>query len=240
VETYPICLIKLQNCLALVVGGGSVALRKVRGLLAAGAQVTVISLNLHTDLRALSHSGEVKVIERAYQPGDLAGAFLVVAATDDTQTNISVWQEAQQCGCLVNVVDDPGHSNFILPAVVRRGEMTISISTGGNSPALARRLREQLETLFGPEYGDLVALMGDLRPDLLERFPPGKPRLEAALQLVDSDILEVIRQDGVEVARTYAEHILQQTAVEKGYSETGADRLVSAAEGPHVVQEQGG
>jgi len=150
-----------------------VAARKVAGLLAAGARVTVISPELSTEVESRAAERQITVLRRAYEPGDLSGAFLVIAATDDPPANAAVWEEARQLGCLINAVDDPAHSNFILPAVVRRGEVNLAISTGGASPTLARRLREQLETQVGPEYGDLAGLMAELRPEIM---PPPKPR----------------------------------------------------------------
>jgi precorrin-2 dehydrogenase/sirohydrochlorin ferrochelatase len=108
------------------------------------------------------------------------------------------------------VVDDPAHSNFILPAIVRRDELSIAISTGGSSPALARRLRESIENLIGPEYGILAGLMAELRPELMKNFPAGETRLQAALRVVDSDILNVIRSQGRDAALTYGREKLHQ------------------------------
>ncbi len=150
------------------------------------------------------------VLPRPYQDGDLEGAYLVIAATGDMMVNQAVWQEAQKRGCLINVVDDPQHSNFILPAVVQRGEMSIAISTGGNSPALARRMRERIEKLIGPEYGVLAELMGELRPELIASFPEGKERLQAALRVVDSDIIEIIQIHGRDVALAYGREQLHR------------------------------
>ncbi len=208
-QTYPVNLIGLAGRRAIVVGGGTVALRKVEGLLAAGAQVTVVSPALADELAALHAAGKIAVIQRPYQDGDLADAWLAIAATDDAAVNHAVFAEAQRRGCLVNVVDDPEHSNFIVPAVVRRGEVTIAVSTGGSSPALARRLRERLAQWVGPEYGDLAALLAELRPTLLARFPAGRPRLDAALRLVDSDLLVVLKRQGMAAARAYAEALLE-------------------------------
>jgi precorrin-2 dehydrogenase/sirohydrochlorin ferrochelatase len=180
-----------------------VASRKVDGLLAAGAKVTVISPVLAPELEQLAGCGAIEAIRRSYEPGDLAGAFLVIAATDSAQVNGLVWEEAVRSDCLVNVVDDPQHSNFTLPAVVHRGELSIAISTGGGSPALARRLRERLEELIEPEYGLLTELMAQLRPEIIEGFPPGEGRLQAALRVIDSDILKIIKIDGKDAALTY-------------------------------------
>jgi siroheme synthase-like protein len=161
-------------------------------------------------LQLLADSGEITVLPRPYQEGDLEGAFLVIAATDDPAVNQSVWSEAERRGCLVNVVDDPMHSNFILPAIVQHDDLGIAISTGGSSPALARRLRERIETLIGPEYGVLASLMAELRPELIETFPAGEARLQAALRVIDSDILNIIQSHGRDAALRYGREKLQQ------------------------------
>lgn len=192
----------------MVVGGGETAARKVVGLLEAEAQISVISPTLTPQLEQLAAAGYITAIRRPYQEGDLAGAFLVITAADDPAINEAVWQEAERRACLVNSVDDPPHCNFILPAVVRRGEMVITISTGGASPALARRLREWLETLIGPEYSDLVNLLAELRPGLLAQSESSEVRLALALRLIDSDLLEVIRDEGPSAAKRYAEKLL--------------------------------
>lgn len=207
-KTYPICLIRLEQRLSIVIGGGQVAARKVRGLLDADAHVKVIAPNLIPSLRALAAADAIDVCEREYRSGDLAGAFLVIAATDDPAVNQQVWEEARQRGCLINVVDDPAHSNFIVPARVQRGEVNIAITTGGASPALARRLREQLERTIGPEYADLAEILAQTRSILLARHAPGEPRLAAALRLIDSDLLNVIRRDGREAGKQYALNLL--------------------------------
>lgn len=188
---------------SVVVGGGQVATRKVEGLLSAGARIRLISPMLSPDLKRMVEAGEVDHLPRSYRNGDLENAYLVIAATNDPDVNRAVWEEARQRGCLINVVDDPQHSNFILPAVVQRGEMSVAITTGGNSPALARRLRERIEQLIVPEYGTLAELLGELRPELIAGFPEGEQRLQAALRLVDSDILSVIQNQGREAALNY-------------------------------------
>lgn len=192
----------------VVVGGGKVALRKVQGILHTGASITVVSPKICREVEELSRAGLLVLEQRDYQSGDLVGVFLVVAASDDPSVNQAVWEEGNLEGCLVNVVDDPLHSDFILPAVVRRGEFTIGISTGGASPALARRLREKMELEYGPEYSDLITLLGELRPILLNEFPPGTARLNAALSLIDSDLINVLKQNGYAYAKRYALDII--------------------------------
>jgi precorrin-2 dehydrogenase / sirohydrochlorin ferrochelatase len=220
-KTYPICLIGLEDRNAVVIGGGEVATRKVGSLLEAGARVTVISPEIGQELRDLAQKGEISLVERPYQAGDLQGELfksapaVVIAATDAPEVNRAVWLEASQLGCLVNVVDDPEHSNFIQPAVVGYGELKISISTGGASPALARRLREKLTAEIGPEYGVLAELLAELRPALRSRFGAGEPRLQAALQMVDSEVLEIIRTQGIQAARRYLAQFLARQETEQ-------------------------
>jgi len=210
VKTYTICLIGLQARETVVIGGGPVAARKVEGLLAADAQVKVISPVIVPELQNLVSSGVITYVQRAYQSGDLENVFLTIAATDDSSVNHLVWAEATRRGCLVNVVDDPEHSTFILPAILQRGEMSVAVSTGGGSPALARRLRERLEDIFGTEYGVLTELLAELRPEIKSSFPPGKARLQAALRIVDSKILHIIQNQGRDAALIYAREQLHQ------------------------------
>jgi precorrin-2 dehydrogenase/sirohydrochlorin ferrochelatase len=209
-QTYPVGLINLTGQRTIVVGGGMVASRKVKGLLDAGASVTLISPSIVPELEDLSNTQGVTWEPRQYRYGDLCDAFIVIAATNDPEVHKEIWEEAQHEGCLINIVDDPAHCNFIIPAQVRHGDFWIAISTGGTSPALARRLRERLEKQFGPEYGDFTALLGELRPVLLAAFSPGEARLNAAMQLVDSDLIEVLNRDGYEQAKRYALGILKR------------------------------
>jgi siroheme synthase-like protein len=208
-KTYPIALVHLDRQRCVIVGGGAVAARKVRGLRAAGAQVTVISPNLCSALEEYAATGGVEVLRRDYRPGDLEGAFLAIAATDDAQVNQQVWDEAQAANILVNVVDDPDHCTFIAPAVVRRGPLTLAISTSGNSPALSRHLRQQLEQTFGPEYGTYVTLLGGVRQRSLVSVPPERRR---ALwnDLLASDVLDLIEAGDEVAARQRAEEIFRQ------------------------------
>jgi len=203
-------LIGLQSQQAVVVGGGHVAVRKVEGLLAAEAQVRVISPHLVPELQSLVETSTVSLVQRSYLDGDLDGAFLAIAATDDEAVNRAVWTEAKARGCLINVVDDPEHSTFILPAVLQRGEMSVAVSTGGSSPALARRLRERFEEIIGPEYRTLTEIMSELRPELIDSFSPGQARLKAALRIIDSEILHIIQSQGKDAAKTYAREQLHQ------------------------------
>ncbi len=189
---YPIQLdLKGRPC--LVVGGGEVALRKARSLVDAGAEVTVVAPEVHPKLRAL---GGVTLVERAWRDTDLHGVFLVVVATDDAVTNRAVARDAADLGLLVNVVDCPALSNFIVPATLRRGELSISISTGGASPALARRLREKLEAQFGEEYAALVEVVAEARTLVMEKVPDETRRAEILRGLAHERWLDVLRERG--------------------------------------------
>ena len=192
-DYYPIYL-NLQGRPCVVVGGGQVAEGKVRGLLAAGAQVLVIAPELAPALEQLGGEARLTHLARAYRAGDLAGAFLVVSATDDSSVNEAVWLEAGQRGQLVNVVDDTPHCNFIAPAVVRQGDLVVAISTSGKAPALAVRLKEQIAQLIGPEHARFLELAGSLRNRLAALRPSFAARRALWYQLVDSDVLDLLRQ----------------------------------------------
>jgi siroheme synthase-like protein len=150
----------------VVLGGGAVAERKVAGLLEAGAAVTVVSPTLTPALAKLVNAGRVGHIERGYAYGDLAGASLAFAATDDGAINAAVAHEGRARGVWVNAVDDPAHCDAILPAVVRRGAITIAVGTGGASPALARAVRERVELALPEAYGALAEIAGRVRREL--------------------------------------------------------------------------
>jgi len=187
-----------------------VAARKIEGLLVADAKIKVISPVIVPEIQHLVDAGKISWTQRTYQDRDLEGVFLAIAATNDLSVNQAVWIEATRRSCLINVVDDPAHSTFILPAVLQRGEMNVAVSTGGGSPALARRLRERLGDIIGAEYGVLTEILAELRPELKTSFPPGKARLQAALRVVDSNILQVIQDQGRNAALTYAREQLHQ------------------------------
>jgi precorrin-2 dehydrogenase/sirohydrochlorin ferrochelatase len=162
---YPISLdVSGRRC--VVVGGGQVALRKVRALLACGADIEVISTEPGPELVALEEDGQIVVLHRHYRPGDLRKAFIAIAATDDSDINRQVVKEARQEAVLVNVVDDPENSDFIVPSCLRRGSIVIAVSTDGRSPALARKIRTRLEKEFGDEYASLVNLVSEVRTEV--------------------------------------------------------------------------
>ncbi len=192
---YPVALIVAgRRC--LVIGGGPVAAEKAAGLLAAGAEVHVLAPDAGPEMRALAG---VTVEARDYRPGDAAGFRLVVAATGDPAVNRVVYEDADGAGVWVNSADDPGHCSVFLPAIVRRGLLTIAISTSGASPAFASWLRRRLELEIGPEYEVLLSLLSETRAMMKESGRvPGALDWQKAL---DSDMLELIRSGQISQAR---------------------------------------
>lgn len=169
---YPVSLnVRGRRC--VVVGGNQLAEDRTRGLLDAGADVTVIAVRLTAQLRELVAAGRLEHLARQYQPGDLDGAFLAVGAAFDHGVNAALWAEAENRGVLLNAVDDNPHCHFALPSVLRRGSLAITVSTGGRSPALARRIRRDLDGQIGPEYGELVDAVAEVRSELQARRRAG-------------------------------------------------------------------
>ena len=205
---YPVFL-DIHGLRCLVVGGGPVAYRKAKTLLEHGAAVTVVSPDLCPEMKNLARDANVHAVLGEYDAGNLRDVFLAIAATDDARVNRRVAAEAGERGVLVNVVDDLESSRFIAPSYLRRGDVTIAISTGGASPALARRIRVKLETEFGSEYAQLASLLGEVRTGLKSRgvTVPGDTWQEA-LDL--EPLLELLRARRVDEAR---EMVLERLGV---------------------------
>lgn len=162
---YPVSLdVRGRRC--AVVGGGGLAEDRVAGLLQAGADVTVIAATVSTALAELAAAGRLTHLARDYRPGDLEGVFLAIGATGDPELNAVLWAEADERSVLLNAMDDNPHCHFALPSVLRRGALAVTVSTGGRSPALARRIRRDLDGLIGPEYGELVEVVAEVRSEL--------------------------------------------------------------------------
>ena len=160
---YIACL-KLKGRRCVVVGGGEIGLEKVEGLLACDGVVTLISPDAVPELERLASEGSIAWERREYAgAADLEGVFIVIACTDDTDTNIRVYEDAERRAMLVNIVDVPPLCNFILPAIVRTGPLAIAISTAGASPALAKRMKREVSELFGEEYAQLAVMLNDVR-----------------------------------------------------------------------------
>ncbi len=189
---YPIFL-NLQERRVVVIGGGRLAEEKVEGLLATGARVRVIAATIGTRLKELATAGQIERVEREYQEGDLEGAFLVISTMNERARNERIFEEAKARNIAVNVVDDVEHCSFIAPSIFRRGDLTIAVSTSGKAPAVAVRLRQQLEEQIGEEYARFLEIAGTLRAPLAARYPDFETRKRLWYELVDSDVLELLR-----------------------------------------------
>ena len=200
-NTYYPVYIQLREQPCVVIGGGKISEGKVEGLLAARANVTVISPDLTARLQNLVREKQITNLARTYQPGDLTGAFMVICATDQAEINHQVWQEASANRQLVNVVDDTPRCNFIAPSILRKGDLTIAISTSGKAPALAVRIKERLERQLGPEYERFLELAGELREPLARQVPDFETRKALWYEIVDSEILDILARGDEAAAR---------------------------------------
>lgn len=189
---YPVCL-DLTGRVCVVVGGGRVATRKVRSLLACGAKVIVVSPSLTPRLAKLAAEGRIDYRPQPFRSTALEGAWLVVAATDDRRVNAAVAAAGRRRGLLVNVVDAPASGNFIVPAVVRRGPLVISVCTGGASPLLAKYLRRELAARYGPEYAAVLRRLVRLRRRLQKRIKSARQRQAVLRRLLAQGLLDLLR-----------------------------------------------
>lgn len=199
---FPI-LLKLKAKTCLVVGAGKIGAAKAAGLLSSGARVVVIGPRAANWVQSQARAGKVVWHRRRFVPADVERAFLVVAATSSNATNEAVFRACADRGVLCNVADDPECCDFFYPAIVRRGPLQIAISTGGCSPALARRLRTELERQFGHEYGAWVENVGRMRRKLLSRGLAPAGRRKALAQLASQESFqEFVRQRGFTKGRS--------------------------------------
>jgi len=192
---YPVSL-ELAGRKAVVIGELAVAEGKADQLLAAGAAVMVVATAPGSTLERLEREGGARVVRRAYQPGDLEDAFVCVASSDDPAVREAIYREGRAAGVLVNVMDDISHCDFAAPAVVRRGDLTISVATGGRSPALARRLRIELSRQFGPEWEELLDIVGTVRGETLGALPDLAERSRRWQRALDTDELLALLREG--------------------------------------------
>jgi siroheme synthase-like protein len=211
---YPIYL-DLKGRHVLVVGGGAIAEGKALQLVEAGARVTVVSPELTEALRAAADSKEITYLNSSFIEENLNGVFLVVSATDDRKVNEKVAKAARERGLLCNVVDQPDLCNFITPALVTRGELQISVSTGGGSPTLTQRVKREVAALIGEEYGDLLELAAEMRAEAKERIHDFELRKDALRAFVESGALDLIRAGKRDEARTLARRFLQDAEEEE-------------------------
>ncbi len=198
---YP-AFLNIHGKRCVVIGGGVVALRKVKMLLDFGGNVTVVSPTLTPELERLAEAGAVSLVHRDFKPGDLKDTIVAIAATDVRETNQRVAEEAREQGALVNVVDDSGQSDFIIPSYFRRGGLTIAVSTAGMSPAMARKVRTRLEPIIGEEFAVLLSIVKDVRSALKERgITVGAEAWQEALDL--DSMIGLMRDGQVERARAF-------------------------------------
>lgn len=206
---YPVYL-NLKGKRVVVIGGGEVGERKVASLLDTGAMITVVSPDVTPRVASLANANLIELHRRPYLEGDCAGAVLVLSATDDAPVNQAVWKEAQTARVLVNTADEPALCDFIMPAVVRRGEVAVAISTGGTSPALAARLRRKLSRIIGREYGQLADLLARVRPEIRNRVRDVQDRKALHYQILDSDIRSLLRGKDYDAAERRLRQIIDK------------------------------
>ena len=201
--TFYIACLNLRGRPCLVVGGGEVGTEKVEGLLACDARVTLVAPEAEPALVDLAREGSIVWERREFRPGDLEGHFLAIAATADTEVNISVYEHAERRAMLVNVVDVPPLCNFILPAIVRTGPLAIAISTAGASPALAKRMKREIADMFGEPYARLAVLLNEVRGWAKGTLPTYQDRKEFFESIVngDPDPVELLRAGDEQAVR---------------------------------------
>lgn len=203
---YIACL-KLKGRRSVVVGAGSIGLEKIEGLLACDGDVTVVAPEAEPAVLALADEGAIKWEQREYQSTDVEGAFMIIAATNNTDVNIAVFNDAEARGMLVNVVDVPPLCNFILPAITRSGPIAIAISTAGASPALAKRMKSEIAEQFGEAYADLAVILNDARGWAKATLPTYADRKDFFEGIVngDPDPIELLREGRVAELHTLVE-----------------------------------
>ncbi|MBN1905080.1 MAG: bifunctional precorrin-2 dehydrogenase/sirohydrochlorin ferrochelatase [Deltaproteobacteria bacterium] len=206
---YPI-MVDLTGREVLVVGGGSVAGRKILTLIEYGASVSVVARELSPELKNLVESGRVKYLGGEFSLVFLKDKFLAIAATDDPELNHRISMAAQAKGMLINAVDQPTDCTFIVPSIIRRGDLVVSVSTSGKSPALAKKIREQLSSQFGPEYELFLRMMGKVRESVLSRSFDQKDNSRVFHSIVDSGLLDAIRSDNHKNAAKILSDIMEQ------------------------------
>lgn len=191
---YPVNL-DIRDLLCVIIGGGTVASRKIESLLPCGAQIRVVSPMVIEQIAERAQAGLLDWQQKEYEQDDLSGAKLVFAATDNPIIQKQIVADADAAGILVNVIDMPESCSFQVPASFRRGGLLLTVATGGGSPALAARIRKELETSYGPEYGVLVALMAAVREEIVASSDDPVEHKQMFDKLLDSDILNCIQQE---------------------------------------------
>jgi precorrin-2 dehydrogenase / sirohydrochlorin ferrochelatase len=205
---YPI-FVDLTGKKVVLVGGGAVAQRKAQTLLGYGADIALVCRDMTPALRGYVDSGEIQFRDSEFREDHLENAFMVVAATDDSTLNHRISQISRKRGLLVNAVDQPADCSFIVPAILRRGDLVIAVSTSGKSPALAKKIREDLGEKFGTEYEAFLRILGRLREEIFSRGLSQQENSRLFHRLIDSPILEALARQDWEKAASLLNHILQ-------------------------------
>jgi len=233
---YPIAL-ELRNRCCVVIGGGELAEHKARGLLDAGAVVVVVAPHFSPGLDELERRRSLSLIKKTYGDGDLEGAFLAIAATDDGDVNAAVFEEAERRRVLLNAVDDVEYCHFAAPSIIRRGDFMMTISTGGKAPAFAKKLRKKLSADFGDEYGILVDLLGEVREQALPQrqveFDIWALRWAKAM---DQDLISLVRQGRLDEAKA----VVWSHVVDAGLADIAPAASQAAPDEPFEVQDPWG
>jgi precorrin-2 dehydrogenase / sirohydrochlorin ferrochelatase len=237
--TYYPAMLHLENRRVLFIGGGWETELKVRGLLDAGALVTVLSEHEHPGLEDLARDGRIVWHRRAFKSGDTAGFWLVMSHPVDKADNASVYAEAETRGILCNCVDDPERCSFILPSVLRRGDLVISVSTSGTAPALGVRIKRRFAQEFGLEYTAFLTVLRELRPSITAGFSDFETRKRLWYALIDSNALEMMRRGEPDAARAELERVVaaQRAACRLERCAACADRACAARLEPVLTGE---
>jgi precorrin-2 dehydrogenase / sirohydrochlorin ferrochelatase len=231
---YP-AILDLAGRKALVVGAGKIGEGKIEGLLNADARVRVVSIDATDNVRTWASEGRIELDLRPYEPSDLEGCFLVIAATERSETNEQVFEDAERRGMLCNVVDVTRLCNFILPSIMRRGDLAIAVSTGGASPALARKIRLELEHTYGDETAAALELLGSLRDELKARYPDPHDRKILFERIVYSDFMDMVRNGDAEAIEAWIDRCIEEGpgyAPEQEHRATVAAALARNGTGP--------
>jgi siroheme synthase-like protein len=209
---YPIYL-DLMDRAVLVVGGGAIAESKAQQLIEAGARVRVVSPTLTPLLSGWAARGVIEHVVGRFKEDDLKDVYLVISAADDQAANEEVARLAAELGLLINVVDQPSLCNFITPALVTRGDLQVSVSTGGGSPSLTQRVKREIAASIGEEYGELLKIAAEMRADAKQRIPDFERRRKVLHEFVESEALDLIRTGKYDEARELARSLLEANGV---------------------------
>ena len=197
---YPMML-NIENKKCVIVGGGDIAYRKTLELIEYGADITVVSISVNEDIKVFVDNEFINYIQGRYDKTYIENAYIVIASTNDNQVNNQIFKDCSEKRILVNVVDDPKNCSFIVPSKIRRGDLTISISTNGKSPTLSRSIREELEKKYDEDYEILLNILGDMRKEVLEKVKDPLKKKEIFNSIIKEDYLNKLKLFGEDIVR---------------------------------------